>query len=70
MYGRVLSINRPMERLLTTVEVADRLNISYTAALDFMRAHGVRLSGKAQGRLYITESELHRLLKRNDSGRF
>ena len=59
---KVLQITRPQERLLTTREVADRLDISYSMALAFMRLHGFRPSGKRGGHMYITQEGLHRAL--------
>ena len=64
MQSKILRITRPMERLLTTREVADRLDISYSTALAFMRVHGVRPTGKQGGHMYITEHELHRVLSK------
>lgn len=66
MTARVLQISRPMERLLTPTEVAMRLDVSYDTALQIMRAHGFRPSGKRSGRLYITETKLHAALMRGD----
>lgn len=62
MIARVLQITRPMERLLGVAEVAERLDVSYEVALEFMRVHGFRPTGKKKGRLYITEAKLHAAL--------
>lgn len=59
---KVLQITRPQERLLATREVADRLDVPYSMALAFMRAHGFRPSGKRGGNMYITQEGLHRAL--------
>lgn len=64
MPARVLQLTRPQERLLTTRDVAERLEISYSMALDFMRLHGIRPTGRKGGHLYITEAKLHRALMR------
>lgn len=62
MTARILPITRPQERMLTTREVADRLDVSYSMALAFMRLHGFRPSGKRGGHMYITQEGLHRAL--------
>ena len=62
--AQVLRITRPMERLITVTEVAERLGVGQDTARALVHRYGVCPSGKPLGRWYITENALHRAVQR------